>query len=70
MKIATMISYAGAFMEAAEEIEVLEKAGLHNARVPEAYGFDAPSLMGFLAARTSSVRRPRPCRRPFSKRRN
>jgi len=56
MKIATMINYTGGFMEAVEEIQALEKAGLHTAWVPEAYGFDAPSLMGFLAAKTSSVR--------------
>jgi alkanesulfonate monooxygenase SsuD/methylene tetrahydromethanopterin reductase-like flavin-dependent oxidoreductase (luciferase family) len=56
MKIATMINYTGGFMEAVEEIQALEKAGLDTAWVPEAYGFDAPSLMGFLAAKTSSVR--------------
>ncbi|GAF79185.1 unnamed protein product, partial [marine sediment metagenome] len=44
------------FMEAVDEIQVLEKAGLHTTWVPEAYGFDAPSLMGYLAAKTSSVR--------------
>jgi hypothetical protein len=56
IQIATMISYTGGFMEAVDEIQALEKAGLHTAWVPEAYGFDAPSLMGYLAAKTSSVR--------------
>lgn len=56
MQVATMISYVGGFTEAVEEIQALEKAGLHTAWVPEAYGFDAPSLMGYLAAKTTSVR--------------
>jgi F420-dependent oxidoreductase-like protein len=56
MQVATMISYVGGFTEAVDEIQALEKAGLHTAWVPEAYGFDAPSLMGYLAAKTTSVR--------------
>ncbi len=56
MQVATMISYVGGFTESVEEIQALEKAGLHTAWVPEAYGFDAPSLMGYLAAKTTSVR--------------
>lgn len=56
MHVSTMISYSGGFKQAVEEIQALEKAGLHTAWVPEAYGFDAPSHMGYLAAKTSSVR--------------
>lgn len=56
MQVATMMSYAGGFMEAVEEIQALEEAGLSTVWIPEAYGFDAPSLMGYLAARTNRVR--------------
>jgi F420-dependent oxidoreductase-like protein len=56
MKISTLLSYAGGFMEAVDEVEALEKSGLDTVFVPEAYGFDAPSLMGFIAARTERVR--------------
>ena len=42
MKIATLLSYAGGFKEAVEEIVGLEKAGLDVVWVPEAYSFDAP----------------------------
>lgn len=56
MKIAMQLSYAGGFHEAADEVAELERAGLDLVWVAEAWGFDAPSLMGFLAARTSHVR--------------
>ena len=56
MQVATMMSYVGGFLEAVNEIQALEKAGLHTAWVPEAYGFDAPSQMGYLAAKTETVR--------------
>ena len=55
MKIATSLSYSGGFLEAAEELRELERAGLDTVWVAEAYGFDAPSLMGFLAAKTERV---------------
>jgi hypothetical protein len=54
MKIATSLSYAGGFLEAAEELRELERAGLDTVWVAEASGFDAPSLMGFLAAKTEA----------------
>jgi len=56
MKISTQLSYAGGFHEAADEIAELERAGLDLVWVAEGYGFDAPSLMGFLAAKTERVR--------------
>ena len=56
MKVSTLLSYAGGFLEAVEEVQALEKAGLDTVFIPEAYGFDAPSLMGFVAARTERVR--------------
>ncbi len=55
MRISTLLSYAGGFREAAEEVVALEKAGLDVVWVPEAYSFDAPSAMGYLAALTERV---------------
>ena len=55
MRISTLLSYAGGFKETVQEICELEKAGLDMVWVPEAYSFDAPSAMGYLAARTETV---------------
>lgn len=55
MRISTLLSYAGGFKEAVKEVQQLEKAGLDMVWVPEAYSFDAPSAMGYLAANTESV---------------
>ena len=55
MKITTMLSYSGGFKQAAADVVAMEKAGLDLVWVAEAYGFDSPSLMGYLAALTSSV---------------
>ena len=55
MKIATMLSYAGGFRESAQQVADLEKAGLDLVWVAEAYGFDSPSQMGYLAALTERV---------------
>ena len=55
MKISTMLSYSGGFKEAAKQVSELEKAGLDLVWVAEAYGFDGPSLMGYLAALTETV---------------
>jgi F420-dependent oxidoreductase-like protein len=55
MKIATNLSYAGGFREAAAQVVELEHAGLDLVWVAEAYGFDGPSLMGYLAALTEHV---------------
>ena len=56
MKITTMLSYSGGFRESAAQVAEFEKAGLDLVWVAEAYGFDAPSLMGYLAAKTERVR--------------
>lgn len=56
MKIATQLSYSGGFQAAAAEVSELERAGLDLVWVAEAYGFDAPSMMGYLAAKTERVR--------------
>ena len=55
MKVSMLIGYAGGFFQAVEEVVALEKSGLDTVFVPEAYGFDAPSLMGFIAARTERI---------------
>lgn len=55
MKIGTPLSYAGGFAEAADDIVELEKVGLDVVWVAEAYGYDAVSYMGYLAARTKTV---------------
>lgn len=55
MKISTQLGYAGGFHEAIEEVRELEKAGLDCVWVAEAYGFDAVSFMGYLAATTERV---------------
>jgi F420-dependent oxidoreductase-like protein len=55
VKISTMLSYSGGFQAAAREVAEMEKAGLDLVWVAEAYGFDSPSLMGYLAALTTRV---------------
>jgi F420-dependent oxidoreductase-like protein len=55
MKITTMLSYSGGFKQAARDVAEMEKAGLDLVWVAEAYGFDSPSLMGYLAALTETV---------------
>ncbi|MGE0879395.1 MAG: LLM class F420-dependent oxidoreductase [Acidimicrobiia bacterium] len=55
MQIATMLEYAGGFEAQVDRIVELEKAGLGHVWVAEAYGFDAVSLLGFVAARTKTV---------------
>jgi F420-dependent oxidoreductase-like protein len=55
VKLATHLNYANGFHKGVDDVVSMEKAGLDLVWVPEAYGFDSPSLMGFLAARTSTV---------------
>ena len=47
--------YAGNPRETADQVAGLEKAGLDTIWVAEPYGFDAPTLMGYLAAKTETV---------------
>jgi len=56
MQISTFLSYAGGFKEAAGQVADYEKAGLDRVWVAEAYGYDSPSFMGYLAALTERVR--------------
>jgi F420-dependent oxidoreductase-like protein len=55
MKLGSSVPYAGNVKQAADRIGDWEKAGLDVVWVAEAYGFDAPTLMGYLAARTERV---------------
>jgi F420-dependent oxidoreductase-like protein len=49
------LNYAGGHEESAKQAAELEKAGLDVVWVAEAYSFDAPSFMGYLAAKTERV---------------
>ncbi|MGE0138887.1 MAG: LLM class F420-dependent oxidoreductase [Ilumatobacteraceae bacterium] len=55
MKLSMMINYSGGFKEAAQRVVDLEKAGLDQVWVAEAYSFDAISQIGYLAAITERV---------------
>ncbi len=55
MKITTNLGYDGGFKAAVAQVAEMEKAGLDLVWVAEAYGFDGPSLMGYLAAKTETV---------------
>ncbi len=55
MKVSMQIGYAGGFAESVAQVQALEKAGMDIVYVAEAYGYDAVSLMGYLAAVTETV---------------
>jgi len=55
MKLSMQLGYAGGFQQAVDQVVELEKVGLDIVWVAEAYTFDAPSQMGYLAARTTTV---------------
>ena len=55
MQLSTVLSYSGDVRAAADRVVELEAAGLDTIWVAEAYGFDSPTLMGYLAARTETV---------------
>jgi F420-dependent oxidoreductase-like protein len=55
VKLSMQLNYAGGFAESARQTAELEKVGLDVVWVAEAYGYDAPSLMGYLAATTERV---------------
>jgi F420-dependent oxidoreductase-like protein len=49
------LQYSGNPRETADQVAELEKAGLDMVWVAEAYGFDSPTLMGYLAAKTERL---------------
>jgi F420-dependent oxidoreductase-like protein len=55
MKLSMPLMYAGNPREAADRVAALEQAGLDTVWVAEAYGFDSPTLMGYLAAKTQTL---------------
>ena len=55
MRLGTQLAYAGDPTKVVDEIVRWEAAGLDVVWVAEAYGFDAPTLMGYVAARTERV---------------
>ena len=55
MRLGMQLQYAGGFKESAAQVADYERAGLDIVWVAEAYGFDAPSFMGYLAATTESI---------------
>ncbi|AHH96727.1 LLM class F420-dependent oxidoreductase [Kutzneria viridogrisea] len=55
MRLSVPLQYAGNPRELIEQVVVLERAGLDAVWVAEAYGFDAPTLLGYLAARTERM---------------
>ncbi|MGW6054602.1 LLM class F420-dependent oxidoreductase [Streptomyces sp. NPDC055189] len=56
MEISAPLAYAGDPRQAADEVAALESAGLDAVWVAEAYGFDSPTIMGYLAARTERMK--------------
>jgi F420-dependent oxidoreductase-like protein len=55
MLLSTLLQYGDDPVRNAESVVQMERAGLDVAWVPEAYGYDAVTLMGYLAARTERV---------------
>ncbi|WP_040863557.1 LLM class F420-dependent oxidoreductase [Nocardia niigatensis] len=55
MRVGLIIDYSGGFEEAAELLPAYEQAGLGLVSVAEAYSFDAVSMVGYLAARSSTI---------------
>ena len=56
MELSATLPYAAEPRQAADLVASWEKAGLDAVWVAEAYGFDAVSVLGFLAARTERVK--------------
>ena len=55
MKLSTQLSYAGSIKDGVDGLVALEKAGIDIVWIAEAYGVDAVSVMGYVAARTETV---------------
>jgi F420-dependent oxidoreductase-like protein len=55
MKLSTSLQYAGSVESAIASALALEQAGIDVVWVAEAYGFDSPTIMGYLAAKTERV---------------
>src|SRR6266568_1983666 len=55
MRLSTKLGYAEGFLIAAEHVVKMEEAGVDVVWVAEAYGYDAVSRLGYLAARTRRI---------------
>ena len=55
MKLSMTVNYSGDFMNDVARVQELEQAGLDLVWIAEAYSFDSVSLMGYLAAKTSTI---------------
>jgi F420-dependent oxidoreductase-like protein len=55
MRLSMMLDYSRGIRESAEHVAELERAGLDIVWVAEAYGFDGPSQMGYIAAKTERI---------------
>src|ERR1700751_6146304 len=55
MKLGMPISYGEDFEHTVDNLLEFEEAALDRVMIPEAYGFDAVSQMGYVAARTRTV---------------
>src|SRR5579859_534337 len=55
MRISSRIGYGDGFLKAVEHVVKLEEVGLDVLWVPEVYGNDAATRLGYLAARTRRV---------------
>ncbi|MFD5118633.1 LLM class F420-dependent oxidoreductase [Streptomyces sp. NPDC058385] len=56
MELSAPLAYAADPRQAADDAAALESAGLDAVWVAEAYGFDSPTIMGYLAARTERMK--------------
>src|SRR5918997_1293591 len=55
MRLGMSVGYAGGIREAVDQVVELKKAGMDVVWVAEAYGVDAVSVMGYIAARTERI---------------
>jgi len=55
MKLSMGLGYSGGFKEAVNRVVELEKAGLDQVWIAEAYSFDAISQVGYIAAKTNRI---------------
>jgi F420-dependent oxidoreductase-like protein len=55
MRLGSMVPYAGDVLAQVEQVRDWERAGLDVVWAAEAYSLDAPTMMGYLAARTERV---------------
>jgi F420-dependent oxidoreductase-like protein len=55
MRLSTMLDYSRGVKESLDGVVDLERAGVDIVWVAEAYGYDGPSQLGYLAARTERI---------------